>query len=67
MFVDCVVKEEHAHDVVDEEGVILTGSVTVRAEVHLTDLGLHVPLAWNQAKKRPSKQELSKLTWTNIT
>lgn len=45
MFALCVVQEERAEDIVDEEGMILAGPLAVRAEVDFTQLGNYTLLA----------------------
>lgn len=40
-----LVQKQGAEDIVEERGVVLAGSLAVRVEVHLQDLGLHHPLS----------------------
>lgn len=43
-----LIQKEGAEDIVEECGVVSAGSLAVRVEVHLQDLGLHHPLSWWQ-------------------
>lgn len=40
-----LIQKEGAEDIVEECGVVSAGSLAVRVEVHLQDLGLHYPLS----------------------
>ena len=44
MFALSVIQEQGAQDIVDKEGVIFAGTLTVWAEVHLTQLRDNAPL-----------------------